>query len=212
MTWFKLGHEFLLDSMSDYASTAMGNYLSPILATICDKRMGDPAPGMIGTTKISKLLCTGDFLGVLLNAIEVADVLRRQDGKKLLRPYSMLTDFFVAGKEVLLKEPKILGFLKEERVPDFPRAVLLTEAKGWRSNWMRNLMADPPEKVFGKKGLCLECGLGLKNLRGTGGVAFVNPKSKETVYTQVCCRKCMEKKENNGMMYAKWEVFNPEPE
>lgn len=123
----------------------------------------------------------------------------------------MLIDFFVAGKETLLAEPDMELFLDADVVPSFARNVLLTERRGhWgRSCWMRGLVERPPKMHVGKKGLCWECNLGLRNMKETRGVGMVNPKSFEVNYTQALCVNCCERKANQDQDgLVRWEVFD----
>lgn len=217
---FQMGHEFGVHGLADYATTALGNHLSPILAQISDQRNSEPFPNRNGLTRIRRILGRNDFVGAFLSAVEAADEIKQTGDaasssggstkkNSRLRPYAMMVDFFIAGKEVLLREPQVQIFLKEEIVPSFARAVLMTEAAGYRSAWMHELMAAPPEKMPGKKGMCFGCGESLR----TGGTAAVNPKSKRVVYSQACCHECADKEENvevhGRVSLTKWAVFNP---
>lgn len=215
MRLFDLGHDFSVSGMADFATNEMGNYLSMALKMINDQRLSRhkvPVGSGAGRTEIQDRLRENNFVSMFLLGVEAADAIRRAPGREdRVRPFQMLVDFFVAGKEVLLAEPELELFLDGDVVPAFARTVLLTERKGGaRSKWMKGLVARPPAVVKGKSGLCCECGRGLKNLNETGGPGLVNPKSRTVTYAQVCCAFCSEKERNVGEHgLIKWEVFDP---
>ncbi|KAF3763840.1 hypothetical protein M406DRAFT_75073 [Cryphonectria parasitica EP155] len=208
---YNLGHDFAVTGMADFATNELGNYLSAALKMICDYRLSH-ATLSNGRSEIQDRLRCNNFVTNFLSGIEAAaDAHRRGTRDERLRPFQMLVDFFIAGKEVLLREPELELFLDGDVVPSFAKVVLLTERKGGaKSKWMKNLVAKPPSTLAGKKGLCWECGCGLKNLKETGGIAFVNPKSREVTYGQAQCARCSDKEKNMGDDgLPKWEVFDP---
>lgn len=216
---YNMGHDFGVHNMSDYATTALGAHLSPILSQICDQRLSEPMPNNPRLTRIHCILRRTNFVRAFLEAVEAAEEMNTIGNTKAaergsrrntrLRPYAMLVDFFIAGEDVLLAEPEVKVFLKEEVVPGFARAVMMTKSNGYRSKWMRELVAKPPDRTGGRKGMCFECGESLR----VEGTALVNPKSRQVVYTQACCLECAGKDENvevlpNGVIsHVKWEVF-----
>lgn len=199
--------------MADYATNELGNYLSLALKMISDQRLSRANAALpAGRTEIQDRLRKNNFVSMFLLGVEAADAIHRAPGREdRVRPFQMLIDFFIAGKEVLLPEPEMELFLDSDVVPAFARAVLLTERKGGaRSRWMKDLMARPPAVAKGRSGLCYTCGRGLKNLSETGGLGLVNPKSKTVTYGQVCCVACSRKERNMGEHgLVKWEVFDP---
>lgn len=179
---------------------------------ICDKRLSHPSASHPGRTEIQDRLRANNFLPHYLAAVELADKVARAR-PDLVRPFQMLIDFFVAGKEVLLAEPDMELFLDADLVPAFARCVLLTERKGCggRSRWFRGMVERPPRYQGGKRGLCWECGGGLRNMKETGGVGFVNPKSFELNWTQALCVHCCDRERNlDEQGLVKWEVFDPQ--
>lgn len=183
---------------------------------ICDQRLSNEQyPN--GRTELQDRLRNNNFIRMFLDGLEAADWVRSQGADELerVRPYQMLVDFFIAGKEVLLREPEMALFLEDDLVPSFAKSVLLTERRSGhcQSKWMRCVVAKPPNHIPGKKGLCWDCGRGVKSVKETGGVAFVNPRSKEVGYSQVCCVRCASKESNideDGLV--KWEVFDAKKE
>lgn len=213
---FSLGANFGIEEMCDYALNSLGNYLSPVLAQLCDpslqKKTDDDSPTRI-QQRVRGRRGQG-FIDAFLQALEAADEIRMADQglQEQSEPYLMLVEFFVACKEVLLIEAKVEAFLTAEAIPGFPLAVLLSEIHGPRTKWMRQLVTDPPAKLVGKTGLCWACGVGLKSKDG-GGVGLVNPKSKVVHYTQACCMKCSDSDVNiiiskSGKPVTKWSVFD----
>lgn len=178
---------------------------------LCDQRLSSRMLTN-GRTEMQDRLRCNDFMANYLAGVEAADGICQNGGRDdRMRPLQMLIDFFVAGKDILLREPEMELFLDGDVVPSFAKMVLLTEKKGgWRSKWMKGLVAKPPAHPTGKKGLCWECNGGLRNLKETGGVGVVNPKSREVTYTQVQCAHCAAKEKNvgnNGLV--RWDVFDP---
>lgn len=208
---YNLGHDFAVTGMADFATGELGNYLSSALKMLCDQRLSHfTLPN--GRTELQDRLRCNHFLANFLAGVEAADAIR-QGGQRddRIRPFQMLVDFFIAGKPVLLREPELELFLDGDVVPAFAKTVLLTErAGGAKTKWMRGLVASPPGVRKGKPGLCWGCEGGLKNLKETGGTAFVNPKSREVAYGQACCARCADKERNVGEDgLVKWEVFDP---
>lgn len=205
--------------MADFATNEMGNYLSLVLKMISDQRLSRPVHGPDGAvrTEIQDRLRANNFMNIYLAGVEAASAIchRGAHGERVredrIRPFQMLVDFFIASKEVLLAEPEMELFLDGDVVPAFARTVLLTERRGGaRSKWMKGLIARPPAKPVGRSGLCWDCASGLKDKKATGGMGFVNLKSKDVTYTQVCCAFCSNKEKNLGEFgLIKWEVFDP---
>lgn len=212
---FELGCDFSVLGMADFATDEMGNYLSLALQMINDQRLSRRKVLPSGRTVIQDRLRENNFMSLFLLGVEAADAIRLHAGhENRIRPFQMLVDFFIAGKEILLAEPEMELFLDDDVVPAFARAVLLTERRGGaRSKWMKNLVARPPAVVKGRSGLCCACGRGLKNISETGGPGLVNPRSRIVTYAQVCCASCSDKEKNVGEHgLVKWEVFDPEKE
>lgn len=195
--------------MADFATRELGNYLSSALKMLCDQRLSQFALGN-GRTEMQDRLRCSHFVANFLAGVEAADRIRQGGRDERVRPFQMLVDFFIAGKEVLLREPELELFLDGDVVPAFAKSVLLTErAGGAKTKWMRALVARPPLARKGRAGLCWECDGGLKNLKETGGTAFVNPKSREVTYSQACCVRCADKEKNIGEDgLVKWGVFD----
>lgn len=201
-----------MTGLADFASDAIGRSLSGTLQMICDLRLTNQKHAN-GRTELQDRLRKSNFIRTFMDALEAADWVRGRgaDEKERVRPWQMLVDFFIAGKEVLLQEPEIALFLEADVVPSFAKSVLLTERRDGhsKSKWMRGLVAKPPKNRPGRKGMCWECDGGLKNMEKTGGIAFVNPRSKEVSYSQACCVRCAEKESNIGAGdLVKWEVFD----
>lgn len=203
--------------MADFATNEMGNYLSMTLKMISDKRLSHPVsrPGGAVRTELQDRLRVNNFMSMYLEGVEAASAICHVDGILLhedrVRPFQMLVDFFIAGKEVLLAEPEMELFLDSDVVPAFARTVLITERRGGaRSKWMKGLVARPPAKPVGRSGLCCDCTGGLKDKKGTGGMGVVNPRSMLVTYTQACCAFCSSKEKNLGEHgLIKWDVFDP---
>lgn len=220
---YNLGHDFGVKGMPDFATKELGNYLSHALQMMSDLRLSVPAASNIkGRTELQDRLRENNFVAHFLAAVECADRVRQQGGlgghEDRQRPFQMLVDFFIAGKHILLQEPELEIFLDGDVVPAFAKTVLLTERKGGaRSKWMKELAVRPcPPTVVkvlaGRKagGVCYLCGTGMKNIKMCGGAAFLNPRSREDSYSQVCCLRCVENEDNidgNGLM--RWDVFDP---
>lgn len=209
---FNLGYDFRVAGLADFASEGIGRTLSVVLQMICDPRLTIQKHAN-GRTELQDRLRSTNFMRTFLDGLEAADWVRRRgnDEMERVRPWQMLIDFFIAGKEVLLREPEMGLFIENDIVPDFAKSVILTERRTghYQSRWMRSLVAKLPTNTPGKKGLCWDCGAGVKNIKETGGIALINPRSKEVTYTQVICVRCSEKESNireDGLV--KWEVFD----
>lgn len=208
---FNLGHDFRVTGLPEFASEEVGKSLSQTLKMICDPRLTNQKHPT-GRTELQDRLRGTNFIRVFLEGLEAADWVRRQgaDDMERIRPYQMLVDFFIASKEVMLREPEVGLFLEADIVPSFAKSVLLTERRSgqYQSRWMRCLVAKPPKDMPGRRGVCWDCGGGVKS-KDAGGIAFVNPRSKEVSYSQVCCVRCAEKEANLGEDGGiKWEVFD----
>lgn len=205
---FNLGHDFRVAGLPDFASDAIGENLSTILRMICDPRLTEQRHAN-GRTELQDRLRKTDFIRTFMDGLEAADWIRGQgaDENERVRPWQMLVDFFIAGKEVLLQEPEIALFLEADLVPSFAKSVLLTERRDGqsKSKWMRGLVAKPPKEISAKEGNCWDCHTSLKK---PGGIAFVNPRSKKVSYSQACCPKCAQKESNRGVDGFRWEMFD----
>lgn len=207
--------------MADFATNELGNYLSLVLKMISDQGLSRPPTVRrqdgAARTEIQDRLRANNFMSIYLAGVEAASAIchRGAHGERVredrIRPFQMLVDFFIAGKEVLLAEPEMELFLDGHVVPAFAPTVLITERRGGaRSKWMKGLIARPPAKPVGRSGLCWDCGSGLKDMKATGGVGVVNFKSREVTYRQACCAFCSKKEKNLGEFgLFKWDVFDP---
>lgn len=221
---FDLGHDFAVTGMADFATNEMGNYLSLALRMIGDQRLTRPKQDPAGRSEIQDRLRENNFVSAYLLGVEAADAIRRPRGREdRVRPFQMLVDFFVAGKEVMLNEPEMEVFLDDDVVPSFARSVLLTERKGGaRSKWLKGLVARPAaDKNVLPGGLrlrsssvsCCDCGRAIRESTGSSGPGVINPRSKVVSYTQACCAACSDRERNldeHGLL--KWEVFDPKKE
>ncbi|KAJ4388052.1 hypothetical protein N0V93_008657 [Gnomoniopsis smithogilvyi] len=214
---FNLGHDFRVKNLAEFASARIGESLSLALKMICDQRLTNQQHPN-GRTELQDRLRKTGFMRTFLEGLEAADWVRSQGDEEMerIRPWQMLIDFFIAGKEVLLAEPEMDLFLDADLVPSFAKSVLQTERRNGHSHsrWMRTLVAKPPEDMSKRQGPCWVCGIRVNNIKKTGGIALVNPKSmlepkSKQTDLQFCCVQCAEKESNIGEDgLVKWEVFN----
>lgn len=202
---YALGLDFGVHGMADFGTKELGKYLNGVLQKLSDSRLRENIVEH-GHSEIQRWLRTENFIFTFIEAVYAADQIRMgEEHEDRIRPFYMLIDVFVAGKDILLFEPDFGVFIDNDIVPSFFKAVLETEREGgYKTRWMMGLIAKPTSRN-GKQGICYDCDSSLK----TGGTGICNPKSRVVTFTQACCKACSDKEKNrDGDGNVKWEVFN----
>lgn len=218
MRLYNLGHVFEVTNLCDFATTELGNYLSNVLKSICDRRLWAPAANKTTRrTEIQDRLRGANFMHNYLAAVERADHVRRAGATELerLRPYQMLVDFFIAGEPLLLDEPEFELWLESDVVPSFAKSVMLTRKKGGcRSRWMLRLADNAANATMNTSRQCVDCHTSFENTKQCGGgVGLVNSRSWKGTYTQAVCRTCLNKDKNLGDDgFPLWDIFSRQEE